>query len=173
AHQKLQQSEQTLQTIVTGTASVTGEEFFPVLVQNLATALEVPYVLVSEMISHQPKTLKTLAFWAKEQAMAPFVYELPGTPCGAVVDQAGLCSYPAQVQESFPTAAPLKALNADCYVGTPLLDDAQQVMGVLCILSDRPLENEENARAMITIFAARAAAELQRQRVESALQRSY
>lgn len=173
AHQELQRSEQTLQAIVAGTASVIGEAFFSALAQNLATALDVPYVLVSEVISQQPQTLKTIAFWSKEQIGENFVYEMTGTPCGSVVDQAGLCHYPGQVQESFPTANLLKVLCADSYVGAPLLNEEQQVIGVLCIVSDRPLSSEENAKAMIKVFAARAEVELLRQRAESALYQAY
>lgn len=64
-------------------------------------------------------------------------------------------------------------MEAVCYLGAPLLDGEQQVIGVLCIISDRPLANEENAKAIITVFAARAAAELQRQRAKSALRCAY
>ncbi|PZV06656.1 MAG: ATPase [Leptolyngbya sp.] len=46
-------------------------------------------------------------------------------------------------------------------------------MGVLCILGDRPLGNEENAKAIIKVFAARAAVELLRQRAETALHQAY
>jgi GAF domain-containing protein len=173
AHQSLQRSEQALQAIVTGTASVTGEAFFPALVQTLATALDVPYVLVSERSRQTPQALSTLAFWSQEQTGANFDYALPGTPCGSVVEQATLCYYPEQVQAVFPTAAPLKLLRADSYVGAPLLDEQQQVMGVLCIVSDRSLADEVNAQAMIKVFATRAAVELQRQRAETSLQQAY
>jgi hypothetical protein len=44
---------------------------------------------------------------------------------------------------------------------------------VLCINSDRPLANEENAKAMVAVFAARAAAEIQRQRARTALRHAY
>ncbi|MBD2034871.1 GAF domain-containing protein [Leptolyngbya sp. FACHB-321] len=173
AHQSLQRSEQALQAIVTGTASVSGEAFFPALVQTLATALDVPYVLVSECSRQTPQSLSTLAFWSQAQSGANFEYALPGTPCGAVVDQATLCYYPGQVQAAFPTAAILKPLSADSYVGAPLLDEQQQVMGVLCIVSNRPLADESNAQALIKVFATRAAVELQRQRAETALQQAY
>src|SRR5579883_474781 len=45
-----QRAEETLQTIVAGTASVTGNDFFPALVQNLAIALDVAYVMVCETV---------------------------------------------------------------------------------------------------------------------------
>lgn len=168
-----QQAEKALQGIVAGTASVTGEEFFPALVQNLAMALDVRHTLVAEVVSNQPLRLKTLAFWAGDKVADNFEYDLVDTPCQPVVEQANLFYYPDQVQEIFPKSTGLKAMGAVCYLGSPLLDAEQQVIGVLCINSDRPLANEENAKAMIAVFAARAAAELQRQRAKSALRRAY
>lgn len=168
-----QQAEKALQGIVAGTASVTGEEFFPALVQNLAMALDVRHTLVTEVVSNQPLRLKTLAFWAGDKVVDNFEYDLVDNPCQPVVEQANLFYYPDQVQEIFPKSTGLKAMGAVCYLGAPLLDAEQQVIGVLCINSDRPLANEENAKAIITVFAARAAAELQRQRAKSALRRGY
>ncbi|MBM0743944.1 hypothetical protein JOY44_20350 [Phormidium sp. CLA17] len=43
-----------MQAIVTRTASVAREVFFPALLQNLAIFLDVPCVLASEIISQQP-----------------------------------------------------------------------------------------------------------------------
>ncbi len=168
-----QQAEKALQGIVAGTASVTGEEFFLALVQNLAMALDVRHALVAEVVSNQPLRLTTLAFWAGGMVSDNFEYDLVDTPCEPVVEQANLFYYPDKVQELFPFATGLKAMGAVCYLGAPLLDGEQQVIGVLCINSDRPLANEENAKAMIAVFAARAAAELQRQRAQSALRRAY
>lgn len=168
-----QQAEQALQGIVAGTASVTGEEFFPALVQNLAMALDVRYIFVSEVVSNQPLTLKTLACWAGDKVVKNFEYDLVDIPCELVVKQAKLFYYPDKIQELFPKSTKLKEMGVTCYLGAPLLDGEQQVIGVLCIMSDRPLASEENAKAIITIFAARAAAELQRQRAKSALHRVY
>ncbi len=164
-----QQAQKALQSIVVGTASVTGEEFFPALVQNLATALDVRHVFVAELVSNQPLRSTTLAFWARDRVAENFEYDLIDIPCERVVKQAQLCYYPNKVQELFPLSKALKAMEAVCYLGAPLLDGEQQVIGVLCIMSDRPLANEENAKAIITVFAARAAAELQRQRAKAAL----
>jgi PAS domain S-box-containing protein len=168
-----QQTEQTLQSILTGTASVTGEEFFPALVQNLATALNVSSAFVAELGSKPPQSLQTLAFWFGSKAETNFEYNLNGTPCEPVVEQANLCYYPDKVGELFPNAAGLKEMGAVCYLGAPLLDGKKQVIGTLCINNDQPLVNEENAKKIMKVFAARAAAELQRERAEQALRRAY
>ena len=168
-----EQAEKALQSIVAGTAAVTGEEFFPALVQNLAMTLGVRHVIVAEAVSHQSSVLKTLAFWEGDGVANNFEYSVVNNPCESVVKQGKLCFYPDKVQELFPSSTALKAMKAGCYLGAPLLDGEQQVIGVLCIISDLPLVNEENAKAIVKVFAARAAAELQRQRAKSALSRAY
>jgi two-component system, sensor histidine kinase and response regulator len=167
-----QQAEQTLQNIVAGTASVTGEKFFPALVQHLATALDVRQVFVAEVISNDPKRLKTLAYWTSDRLGSNFEYNLIGTPCEPVVREGKLLYCPNNAQERFPQAKGLKATGTVCYLGVPLLDEQQQVIGVLCINSDRTLAHEEDAKTIMQVFAARAVAELQRQRAESALRRA-
>ncbi|MBW4586341.1 ATP-binding protein [Aetokthonos hydrillicola Thurmond2011] len=165
-----QQAEKALQSIVVGTASVTGEEFFSALVQNLAMALGVSDAFLAEVVSNESLKLKTLAFWVREKLVDNFECELVDTPFEPVVKQGKLCYQPHKVQELFPG---LKGMEGGYYLGAPLLDGQQQTIGVLCINSDRPLANEENAKAIITVFAARASAELQRQKTKSALRRAY
>ncbi|MCT7985586.1 PAS domain S-box protein [Laspinema sp. A4] len=163
------QAEKALQNIISGTAAVTGEEFFPVLVQHLATALGVPYVLLSQLEGTQKKTLKTLAFWCGDRLWDNFEYELCHTPCEVVIEEGRLCHYPDRLQDLFPDAPALATLNAVGYLGVPLFDPQNQPIGNLCILHDQPLEIEPEANAILSVFASRAAAELQRKWAEDAL----
>ncbi|MDY7012688.1 MAG: adenylate/guanylate cyclase domain-containing protein, partial [Cyanobacteriota bacterium] len=168
-----QQAERILKNIVEGTASTTGEVFFSALVENLALALGVRHVFLAELVSTQPQRLKTLAFWAQEGLAENIEYDLAGTPCEPVIEQRALKYYPTDVQECFPKATGLVAMEAQCYLGVPLLDGQGQVLGILCMNHDRALEREDLALEIVRVFAARAAVELQRQRAESALQRAY
>ncbi|MDY6781548.1 MAG: adenylate/guanylate cyclase domain-containing protein [Cyanobacteriota bacterium] len=168
-----QQAEQILKNIVEGTASTTGEAFFSALVENLALALGVRHVFLAEMTGMEPKRLKTLAFWARESLAENIEYDLAGTPCEPVIEERQLKYYPTEVQKSFPKATGLAAMGAQCYLGVPLLDGQGQVLGILCMNSDRTLEREDLARDLVQVFATRASVELQRQSAESALQRAY
>ncbi|HEY9837220.1 MAG TPA: PAS domain S-box protein, partial [Vampirovibrionales bacterium] len=163
------QAEKALQNIISGTAAVTGEEFFPVLVQHLATALGVPYVLLSQLEGTQKKKLKTLAFWSGDRLADNFEYELCDTPCEVVIEEARLCHYPDRLQDFFPHAPALVTLNAVGYLGVPLFDPQNRPIGNLCILHDQPLEIDPEANAILSVFASRAAAELQRKWAEDAL----
>jgi two-component system, sensor histidine kinase and response regulator len=59
-----QRTEETLQMIVAGTASVTGRDFFPALVQHLVYALDVAYVMVSEKANNSLHALRSLSVWS-------------------------------------------------------------------------------------------------------------
>ncbi len=166
------QAEEALQALVAGTAAVTGEEFFPVLVRHLANALGVCYVILAERITGDSGKARVLSFWAGDKLSETFVeYALANTPCEVVL-QEGMRSYPCNVQQFFPQAKDLVVLEAESYLGTPLVDTFGIPIGHLCVLDTKPILQEERAKAILSIFAARATAELQRQCTETALRKS-
>ncbi len=169
-----QRTENILQTILTGTASMTGEAFFPALVQNLAIALKVPYVFVAEKIGeHGQESLQTLAFWSSNQLVENIQFDLQDTPCYQVLSSQELCYYPENLQQLFPKASKLQQINAESYIGVPLLDNNHNPIGNLCIMDTKPLLTNNWAKAIMSVVAARAATELQRKWAEDEKRRAY
>jgi signal transduction histidine kinase/CheY-like chemotaxis protein len=168
-----QRTEETLRMIVSGTASVTGQDFFPALVQNLATALDVPYVVVSEKVSAPSQAGRSLAFWSVDRLAENIEYDLEGTPCQLVLENQQLCYYPKDLEQLFPNDLWLKDLGAESYMGVPLVDANQTAIGNLCILDTKPFLTDNRAKAIMSVFAARAATELQRKWAEEEKRRAY
>ena len=168
-----QRTEKTLQMIVAGTSSVTGNDFFPALAQNLATALNVAYVLVCETVDPSLQKLRTLAAWSDNQLTRNLEYDLAGTPCEVALDSKSLHTYPDRLQQLFPDAPLLKDLGAESYVGVPLLNVNQNPIGHLCILDVKPSLIDDHTKALLSVFAARAATELQRKWAEDDKRRAY
>ena len=163
------QTEISLRSVVEGTAAVTGKNFFRSLVYHLTRALCVSYAFVTECLEKTvPERVCTLAFWCKEDFGQNFEYGIANTPCERVIG--GLsCYYPRNLQSIFPLDDDLVALNAESYVGVPLLDSAGKVLGHLVVIDERPMEDGSTQLSILKIFAARAAAELERQKVEQQL----
>ena len=161
-------SELALANILQGTASATGSDFFPVLVQSLATALDVRYAIVTELINETQ--LHTLAFWANGQLQPDTVQNLEDNTCCQKVIEQGLFAYTASADQSVAAAHLIEALNAESYLGVALRDAEGRAIGTLCILDTQKLPNLTEAEALLRIFAARAAAELERQRAIAALE---
>lgn len=153
-----------LRAIVEGTARGTGQEFFHSLARHLAEAVGVPYAVVAELADVNTR-IRTLAFWARDRIVDNFEYEYAGTPCAAVV-RGDFCHHPTGVSERFPLALPLVKLGIDSYLGVPFLDGDGNTLGHLAVFDERPMPAEPRRLFIPRIFAARAAAELERLRAE-------
>ena len=166
-----QKAEAALHNIVAGTASVTGKEFFRALVRHLALALGVRYALVTETDRDVPDRVHLLAGWTGDRFLEASQLEIANKPCEQVRCQGKPLCYPANLQEHFPNAPDLVEMEAVSYFGIPLFDTHQQPIGNLCVLDDKPLSDPQRVQYIISVFAARAAAELQRKWAEEALYR--
>ncbi|MDY7022113.1 MAG: ATP-binding protein, partial [Cyanobacteriota bacterium] len=168
-----QRTEEILQTILSGTASVTGQDFFPALVQNLTTALDVPYVLVCEITDKETQVLNTLALSSKQNPTNTCDSQIEEHLDEIVIKSQQFCYYPQNVQQLFPHHQFLKQLNAESYVGLPLLNAEQNAIGYLCIIDIKPIETYQRTQAIMSVFAARAAAELHRKWAEEEKRQTY
>ena len=77
--------------------------------------------------------------------------------------------YPKGVQSLFPEDRGLVELSAESYLAIPLMGPSGRVLGHLAVFDDKPMPGEPQDLSTFKIFAARAAAELERKQVESAL----
>lgn len=164
-----QRSEQTLRMIVEGTASVTGEDFFRSLVRSLAQALGVRYALVSECVDALPTRVRSFAFWQGDEFGDQLEYDLQGTPCERIINSKSCQCFPEQIQAFFPEDAALVEMQAQSYAGIALLGSTGNLLGHLAVLDDQLMENQPRTQALLEIFAARAAAEIERKQAEDAL----
>jgi len=162
-------AETALRSVVVGTASATGEEFFRTLVQHLATALGVRWALVGELVEPECKRVRCLANWGDGRFGEPFEYDLAGSPCEHVVTGDHVVAYPERLRERFPADPLLARLQAEAYVGTALRDSTGRPLGNLVVMHDAPIRRLELAESLLPVFATRAAVELERRRTEQRL----
>jgi PAS domain S-box-containing protein len=148
-------AEESLIALVAST-SKSGDEFFPGLVRHLAGHLAVRFALVAECIDASRDRVRVLSYWADGRPVPSFEYDVAGTTCEQVVKDGKLCYYPADVQGLFPREKALVAMNAYCYLGVPLMDEAQCPIGHLFVMDDKPLADPQYAINIVNIFAARA-----------------
>jgi two-component system, NtrC family, sensor kinase len=157
--------EEALRLIVEGTGASIGEEFFRCCTHYLAQVLEVRYAVLTQWVKGSMTKVRTLAFWTGEGFAENFEYELVGTPCEKVF--LGTSTYyPAGVQEHFLEDPFLVELGIQGYLGIPLADATGNILGHLAVMDTSPIENNPDQALILSIFAARAGAELERQRAE-------
>ena len=115
--------------------------------------------------------IRTVAVYADGQTAPNFAYDLRNTPCQNVTSGT-LCVYPDRIQSRFPHDRSLAKMGMEAYVGTPLCDSQERVIGLMVMLSRRPLAHPEFSVSTLRIFATRAAAELERKQAEEAIRAS-
>ncbi|MET0516350.1 MAG: sigma 54-interacting transcriptional regulator [Nitrospiraceae bacterium] len=155
------ETDAALRAILQGTAMETGEGFFAALVQNLAQVLNTHGAWVTEYFPEK-RTLRALAFWMDGHWVKDYEVDIAGSPCEQVIDTRELVHFPDRLIELFPEEPDVKAIGAVSYMGAPLLDMGGRILGHMAVIDRRPMPDEPRLHAIFQIFAARAAAELQR-----------
>jgi len=159
--------EERFKSIVVGTASATGKDFFPTLVRHMASALRMRYAFITDCADQTHA--KVLAVWKGDRFGDLFEFDIADTPCMKVLN-GEVCHYKEGLQGLFPLDTGLVDWQAESYLGVPMLDSDSRVMGHIAILDDKPMERDPHAIDLVKIFASRAAAELKRQKAEVELQ---
>jgi PAS domain S-box-containing protein len=155
-----------LKAILEGTARVTGENFFEALVTNLARALNMHGAWVTEYLP-QKHRFRAIAFWLGGQMLRNYEMKIEGSPCEVVLQRLELVHYTDEVQELFGNDKDVHDFGAVSYMGVPLLDANGEVLGHMAVVDRKPMPARPRFQATFEIFAARAAAELQRLRAEA------
>ncbi|NJN20505.1 MAG: PAS domain-containing protein, partial [Leptolyngbya sp. RL_3_1] len=161
-----QQAEDALQNLIAGTAATLGRDFFPALASHIAVTLDIAYAIVTEQIGSE---LRTLGFWANNALQPTYTYGLAHTPCERAL-QTGEFYCDSSVQQMFPLDVDLVEMGVESYLGIALQGSNGTVIGHLCILNPQPIADPQRAAQILRVFAARAAAELERQRATTSLE---
>jgi two-component system, cell cycle sensor histidine kinase and response regulator CckA len=150
--------------------SSTGDALFQAVVRHLVEALGADYALVGELLPGGEQ-VRTIAAHGDGPFLPGMLYRLAGTPCEDVVSR-GLSSFPRDVGRLFPRDDAIGKLEAESYIGSPLFDRAGRPVGIMAVMSRSPMPDPRPGEAMLTIFAARVAAELERLRDDQQLRTS-
>jgi len=166
---RLRETDDLLRRVVEGTSAVTGEAYFRSLVFHLAQAFGFRYGFVGAVVGEARDRVQTLAMWAADEFADNFIYELKGTPCEQVVGREP-CYFPRQVQALFPGDAFLGEMAVESYVGVPIFDSAVGTpLGLIVLLHTEEMPESFPYGSLLTLFASRVGAEIERHRTEEQL----
>lgn len=162
-------SEERLRLLVSGTAAVTGQDFFDSLTRHMVQALGVGYAFVAECTDLTSGSLRSLSFWDRDQHGSAFECRLPDGPLPSASEDEDIVFLPENVTSHIPESVLLRERSADAYLGCPLRDSGGSLIGFLAVFHDGPFARGMIGESVIKIFAARAAAEIEALRAERAL----
>jgi len=165
-HKRLQDA---IKHIASGVATKTGISFFQQLVIHLAEVYQSKYAFVGMLDKNEIEIMQTTAVCCNGKIIENISYNLQGTPCANVVGQQP-CAYPENVQRLFPEDHLLEVMQAKSYIGSPLFDSKGDPLGILVIIDEKPRPDISDLTELLQIFAARAAAEIERMHADELLQ---
>lgn len=157
-----------VQKVIKAVSNTYGDDFFNAITLALNDIIKADHTFIA-MLDHQSNVSKTIALVTKGQLVDNIEYSLIDTPCAKVADNS-ICYYPDNVCATFPKDQLLIEMNIEAYLGTPLFDSKQNIMGLIVALYEQPLENDEDVVTLFKIFSGRIAAELERREYEASLE---
>jgi len=163
-------AEHAMGLFIAGTSNVTGRALLDAATQALAQALGVRYALIAQAADGEG-TLNTLSFWTGDTHQPIRVLDLEGIPCEEALGTCVRC-HPEGLARRFPRSPLIRELGADSYVGQPITAASGKALGIVALLDTEPLRESDLAASLLSMAAARIAAEMERLESDEALLRS-
>ncbi len=164
----LKEAKDMFSTILRATSSVYGENFFQILVHELAKIFNANFVVVGALNNDGAPKLETLAVWEGGKLIDNFAYDLAGTPCEHALGET-LCFYPKDVRVKFPKDKMLVDLSIDSYLGATIFSSNKDALGLIAVLNKTPMELNPDLKATIKLFSRRAGMEFEQLRLIESL----
>jgi signal transduction histidine kinase len=157
-----------IRTIIEAVSNTYGDDFFNSITLALHKVISADYTFIA-VFNPEKSVSKTIALAAKGQIVDNFDYALEGTPCAKVAD-GSICYYRDHVCEIFPKDQLLIDMKIEAYLGAPLHDSKQNVIGHIVTMYEGPLEDDHEVITLFKVFSGRIAAELERRNYEASLE---
>lgn len=163
-------TENIIMKVAGAVSGVMGEAFFQTLTARLTETLEMDYCLLGELHEDDPNRCTIAAASSGRNEQQDFT-SIPsrGTPIEEILSRRETVFYLNEVQQKFPKDDILKNLDVRGYAGTPLISSDGHIVGVIIVMSRKKLEETEILKSVLTIFANRATAEIERRKYEQRL----
>jgi PAS domain S-box-containing protein len=161
-------TEEVLRQSALGVSGAGGGDIFAALVGYCANALGVDYAFIALPREDDPGRLRTIALHARGRIVDNVDYDRAGSPCAHVVGQQ-FRFHPRDIRRQFPGDNMLSRLGVESYAAFPLADSQGRALGLIGVMHSQPFADGRLAESMLKIFAARAAAEIERKKNEETL----
>lgn len=145
-----------------------GEDFYKTLIKQLYESLDIDFAFVGRYQNNH--SIHAFAVYAHGNYAPEFTYDLAHTPCQSAINS-NICNVPHNVCAAYPNDEMLVQMKIEAYVGTRLDDSNGQPIGILVVLSHKPLKDSVLIEQVLRIFATRVSLEIERE--ESSRKLSY
>jgi signal transduction histidine kinase/ActR/RegA family two-component response regulator len=143
------------------TEVLTGHDFLWELGQQISMVFGVRNVAIGVLLPEHANSVKLVVNIVAGELATDYVYDLKNTPFDNL-RPGEFFVYPRSVSKLYTQDPLLSYRKVESCMGLVLQDSEQRAIGVMMIYSDVEMENLALKRAVLSVFAARAGAELER-----------
>jgi len=147
--------------------SASDDALFPRLVESVARAFRARGAFLAEC-SGDGARVRTCALWMRDRFVENVELPLAGTPTAEVL-AGGTVFHADGVAARYPDDALLASLQAESYLGAPIIGSDGQLLGLLAVVDERSMAQSAFNERLIGDLANRAAAGFERQRAQASL----
>ncbi len=163
------QVEEGMKCLIESKNSFQGPVFFENITRQLSQLLSTQFTAIAMPQKSNPAMLETLALWEYDHLIPEFVYEIKGSPCELVYRDGNDLHVGSNLSASFPKDALITELGVDSYYGVPFFNSANEVLGHLFTMDNKPLVLEDWLMSLMKIFANTIGSEIERMTEERKL----
>ena len=145
--------------IIRSLSNTWGEEFYCSITHSVATVLHSDVTYISRF-SQDRRYARTLAIFDKDRQIDNVEYAVAGSPCEQV-SSGNACIFPTDVCLHFPDDHFLLEQGVKAYIGVPLYNREQNIIGLLSCLFKHNIEDSGFIQAVLELFSGRIAAEIE------------
>jgi len=162
----LKQIDAAIQSLVKSTIGYSGQDCYCHVAEQLCQWFTADCAIIGRLVDDG--TIVSMATLRDGIFIPEHSFTMTDTPCEKVVKD-GICLFAEGVSKKFSDSQIVMQLQAQGYVGTPVLSHDGSVIGVLSVLSRTPINRMERADDVLAIMAARIGAEMERERSQEQL----
>ncbi|WP_266204946.1 hypothetical protein [Pontibacter kalidii] len=109
------------------------------------------YIVIGQL-SEDREHIHTLIFMDDKKLLDNYTYPLKGTPCEVTLAQR-FCYHPFDVAPSFPEDKELQELQIESYLGSILLSEENEPIGLTVLMDAKQIENAAFAEHLIMVLS--------------------
>lgn len=164
-------SRQAINDIAIGVSEKIGDKFFKQLSSQLAKAINVEHVFVGLIENLYSENIHVLAHSHNDTLESNIELPFYNSPFKHILKkQAHLESN--GISKKFPNYPFFTQYTLESYLGIPLVDSRNNLIGIIAVFDREPLADIERINRILQIFIARAEAEIQRKLADIELEKA-
>lgn len=151
-------------------SSARRDSVFDDLAQSLCELLDADAVMIGVQDGGEAERIRALTLYVDGRFVRDFEYLAGCSPCANVLGR-DFCYFESGVASRFTDPA-LRRFEVDGYAGFPLLNADGRSLGLISVMTHRPLRAPKRVEALLRLFSDRIVVEIERLRTEQALKAS-